>query len=127
MKQIEQILKKLFLNFLLLFSFKNNKSDGFGSQSRILVVRLNRIGDALVTTPLLHIIKKNLNCHISILADKKNHFIFDNNPNVDNVIIFYKGVIGFFRVRKYIKQNNIDTIIDAHDDISTTVSFIIAL
>lgn len=126
MKQIEQLLKNIFLKLLLLFSSRKSGSNRFDQNSKILIIRLNRIGDALVTTPLLHLLKNKLNCYISVLADKKNHFVFSNNPNVDDLVVFEKGISGFFKVRNYIKKNKIDIIIDAHYDVSTTVSFIIA-
>ena len=81
----------------------------------------------MVTTPLLDEVKKNIGCKVYVLADSKNYFIFKNNPSIDEIKIFNKGFSGIFEVREFIKQNKIDTIVDLHDDVSTTVSFIIAL
>ncbi len=129
MKEIEIFLKNLLLKFLVLFNpvKKQTQLPVFNSDSNLLFVRLNRIGDALVTTPLLHEIKKNICCKIIVLADRKNHFIFRNNPDIDEVIIFQKGLKGFLSINKIIKDKSIDAIIDLHDDVSTTVSFLIAL
>ena len=93
----------------------------------MLFIRLNRIGDALVVTPLFHIVKENLGCQIDILADKKNYFIFENNKFIDNVLTFAKGINGFLSKLKKINKLNCDAVIDLHDDISTTVSFLIVL
>ncbi len=93
MKQIEIILRKFLLRLLLLFSVRKTNTLGnyyFDSDSKILFIRLNRIGDALVTTPLLHQIKEKIGCSIFVLADKNNHFIFNNCPDVDGVIIYKK-------------------------------------
>ncbi len=128
MKNIEIFLKNILLKILLFISNFNRKRNGKNKRiSRILFIRLNRIGDALVTTPLLHLIKSSLHCDIYLLADKKNYFAFDNNPDIDEVIIFEKGLGGIFKILKAIKHERIDTIVDLHDDVSTTVSFIIAL
>ncbi|UCH65780.1 MAG: glycosyltransferase family 9 protein [Ignavibacterium sp.] len=129
LKKIEIFLRGIFLKLLLLLFRKpaRNIIKVFNSESRILFIRLNKIGDALVSTPLLDAVKKYIGCRIYVLADKKNHFIFQNNPSVDEIKIFNKGISGVFEVRKFIKEKNIDTMVDLHDDVSTTVSFIIAL
>ena len=129
MKAIENYLKILLLKLLLILNPHKEKNKGFVNQSgnKILFIRLNRIGDALVTTPLLHTIKKDIKAEIYLLADRKNYIAFNNNPDIDKLIIFNKGIKGFFEVRKLVKRENINTIVDLHDDVSTTVSFLIAL
>ena len=129
MKKIEYFLKNILLQLLLL----TIKIKGSGQKeprsnfSKILFIRLNRIGDALVTTPLLHLIKKKLNPKIYLLADKKNYFVFNNNPDVDEIITFKRGFKGIFEIADFIKKEKIDTVVDLHDDVSTTVSYIVAL
>jgi len=129
LKKIEIFFRHVFLNTLLFYQRKapSKNNDGFGKGSSILFIRLNRIGDALVTTPLLYEVKNQLGCKVYVLADSKNYFIFENNPSIDETIIFNKGFSGIINVRRFIKKNNIDTIVDLHDDVSTTVSFITAV
>ena len=129
MKKLEQFLKRTLLNLLLFINpkIKSIGNESFSSESKILFIRLNRIGDALVTTPLLDTVKKELNCSIYVLADRKNYFIFENNPSIDEVIIFDKSVNNIFGINKIIKARKIDTIVDLHDDVSTTVSFLIGI
>jgi len=129
MKVVENFFKNLLLKLLLIFNSKNVMSNGDANHigSKILFIRLNRIGDALITTPLLHVIKKNLNAKIYVLADKKNYVAFNHNPDIDKLIIFNKGIKGFLEIRKLVKFENINTVVDLHDDVSTTVSFLIAL
>ena len=129
MKKIEYFFRNLLLRFLLFVTkFKSNNGDQpRGNFSKILFIRLNRIGDALVTTPLLHLIKKKLNPKIFMLADKKNCFVFTNNPDIDGILTFKRGIMGIFEVIDYIKKEKIDTIVDLHDDVSTTVSYIISM
>ncbi|HSD65007.1 MAG TPA: glycosyltransferase family 9 protein, partial [Ignavibacteriaceae bacterium] len=104
-----------------------NDSGTFNSSSKILFIRLNRIGDALVSTPLIHYIKEKINSRIYVLADLKNYFALENNPDIEKVLIFRKGITGFREFFDFIKSEKIDTIIDLHDDVSATVSFLIAL
>ena len=128
LKQLEILLRKFLLMILAGNRPKQRiKSIPKDSVKKILLIRLNRIGDALVTTPLLSLLKNNLNCSIDILADKKNYFIFEGNPSVDNLYIFKKGLKGFHEFVKTDKSNGYDLIIDAHDDVSTTVTFLIEL
>lgn len=129
MKKIEHFLKYLLLNLYLIFKRNpdNNGSNKFEDNSKILFIRLNRIGDALVSTPLLHFIKDKINCRIYVLADLKNHFVLDNNPDIEKVIVFKKGFKGFSEFLRFVKKEKIETIVDLHDDVSTTVSLLIAL
>jgi ADP-heptose:LPS heptosyltransferase len=129
MKRIELFFKNALLRILIFFNpvKKENTVPSFNSKSTILFIRLNRIGDALVTTPLLHEIKKQICCKIIILADRKNHFIFSNNSSIDEVIVFKKGFRGITGINNIISEKKIDVIVDLHDDVSTTVSFLIAL
>jgi ADP-heptose:LPS heptosyltransferase len=129
MKKFEILLRNILLKLILFFNPVNKDFDKpvFSDKSKLLFIRLNRIGDALVTTPLLYEIKQQIGCKIYVLADKKNHFIFRNNPSIDEVIIFNKDLNSIININKIIKKNNIDAVIDLHDDVSTTVSFLIAL
>lgn len=129
MKKLEIFLKNILLKLLVTFNpvKKNIPLPRFDSDSNLLFIRLNRLGDALVTTPLLYEIKKQLKCKVYVLADRKNHFIFNNNPSVDEVFIFEKGLKGYKNFNNTLKQKSINAVIDIHDDVSTTVSFLIAI
>lgn len=130
LKKIEQFLRRFLLKLLLLFRKSNGRDSSnpvITPNKKILFVRLNRIGDALVTTPLIDLVKKKTDCKIYILADKKNHFVFSNNPHIDSVIIFQKGLKGFISILKFIKSERIDIMVDLHDDVSTTVTYLFAI
>lgn len=128
MKEIEIFFRKLLLNILLSFRFrpKSILEDYQNKETKILFIRLNRIGDALISTSLIHEIRKNIKSQIFLLADKKNFFVFKNNKDIDQLIIFQKGFRGIFNVLHFIKKNKINTIVDLHDDVSATVSFLVA-
>jgi len=128
MKSIEIFFKNIILKLILILNPKSkmNSFGIIGPESSILFIRLNRIGDALVTTPLFKVIKEELDCYIYVLADKKNHFVFENNPNIDEVLVFEKGLKGFRNVKSFVKSNNVTTVVDLHDDVSTTVTLLMA-
>lgn len=129
MKKVEIFIKNIFLRLLLLLKSgrKGSSPVKFSQESKVLFIRLNRIGDALVTTPLLHEVKLQIKCKIYLLADKNNSFIFSNNPDVDEVIVFKKGLKGFLEILKTIKKENFDALVDLHDDVSTTVTYLLAM
>lgn len=129
LKQIEYFIKNLLLKFLSIISRNSNSTNSVlevNSSTKVLVIRLNRIGDALVTTPFIHLLKSKSNCRIFVLADKNNHFVFNNNPDIEKILIYKKGLFGFIKTIKSINSLSFDIIIDSHDDVSTTVSFLIA-
>ena len=125
-KELEIALRKLALKILLILSKRKTSQEKskISQDSKVLFIRLNRIGDALVTTPLLRQIKTQLGCTIFVLADKNNHFVFEHCPSVDKTIIFRKGLEGIHKVKSCIKKNNIDIVVDLHDDVSTSVSIL---
>lgn len=128
MKKLEILLRHFFLNLLLFLKSpsKSNEPVKIDSNSNVLLIRLNRIGDALVTTPLIKELKKQKNCKITVLADAKNYFIF-NNKYVNETIVFKKGLAGFIKTLRKINSMKFDVIIDLHDDVSTTVSYFLTL
>jgi ADP-heptose:LPS heptosyltransferase len=127
MKKIEYIFKNFLLKLLIFLGAFRRRSVSNKEYKKILFIRLNKIGDALVTTPLLYYIKSRLNCRVYVLADKKNYFVFENNPSVDKVIVHHKSIKGIFDAVRLVSKEKIDTVVDLHDDVSATVSFIIAL
>lgn len=126
-KEIEIALRKLILNVYLLFS-KNRDKDtqlALSSDDKILLIRLNKIGDALVTTPFIKALKDNVCCRIDVLADEKNHFIFENNRNVEKTYVFSKNTADIKSLKKKLENENYKAVFDLHDDVSTTVTLFV--
>lgn len=127
MKKAEVFLRNIVIYLLKLISRKSRKPvKSPDSKSKILVIRLNNIGDALVTTPLIKIIKKYTDAEIKVVAGKRNYFIFENNKNISDILLYDKSVKGFFRLLKQINSSDFDYIIDTHTDTSSTVSLLAA-
>ena len=102
------MIKKLILKFLLKKDFKEpiNKKN----INKILFIRNLRIGDAVVSFPLLREINKNFpNSEIDVYASTNSDFLFKKLPYCKNVFTkfrkkyFYKTwqQIRFMRSRKY--------------------------
>ncbi len=55
---------------------------------RILIVRPDRIGDVILSTPLPREIKKTYpNCFVAVMLKKYTSDIYLNNPNIDKIIL----------------------------------------
>ena len=128
MKDLEILLRRFLLKMLLLIKRKPKRLSlpVFGKESKILFIRLNRIGDALVTTPLLSEIKRQIGCKIFVLASSSNYFIFENPKLADEIIVYRKKANGIFSLIKMINKIGFDAVVDLHDDVSSTVSYLIA-
>ena len=127
MKKIEKLTKPLLLNLALLFSRKPESTGKLelSPNDKILLIRLNRIGDALVTTSFIEQLKEQTSCTIHVLADEKNYFVFSKVPSVSKTIIFRKGWQELRSLLKTLRAENYKVIVDLHDDVSTTVSMVI--
>lgn len=96
------------------------------SNSKVLFVRLNRIGDALISTPLLKEFKNFFGCKNYVLASKNNYFVFNDHMLIDEIIILNKKTNSIKNLIKKINSYNFDVVIDLHEDVSTTVSYLIS-
>lgn len=128
MKKIEIYFRKLLLKLLLLVKSPVRSEDVpvFTRGSRILFIRLNRIGDALVSTPLLREIKEYFKCHITVLASKSNYFVFNDPMIADEIFVHNKRLQKTSALLRLINSYKFDAIVDLHDDVSTTVSYLMA-
>jgi len=58
------------------------------STNKVLMLRYDRIGDMIITTPVFRELKRAFpNIEINVLASKSNSIVLANNPNVDNVYL----------------------------------------
>jgi ADP-heptose:LPS heptosyltransferase len=108
-------IKEKLLNLLLSRKKKNFDNN---SISNILFIRPAKIGDAIVSFPLLREIKRNNpTVNIDVLAGVYNHDIYRRLSYVNNVYLKHKKR-DFYKTWKTIyilKKNNYDLIIDTTD------------
>lgn len=98
--------KILLFPFLLLRSIKTLKEEEI---KKILFLRHDRIGDMVLSTPVFKALKKIFpNAKLTVLASEKNYEILQNNPNVDEILI-YKGALWFI---KEMRKRDFDMAID---------------
>jgi heptosyltransferase III len=83
---------------------------------RILLVRTDKIGDLVLTTPALLALKeKNPDAEIDFLVAEGPHEILIGHPALREVLVLdpeqYSGVLGFFRLRRRIARQKYDAVI----------------
>jgi heptosyltransferase-3 len=80
---------------------------------RILVVRTDRIGDVILTLPMLEVLRKNFpTAHIAVLVRKYTGELLEGNPNVDGVLIYDNGraPLPFFHMAAALRKQHFDIV-----------------
>ncbi|MBT3880898.1 MAG: glycosyltransferase family 9 protein [Candidatus Scalindua sp.] len=124
-------LRNLILGSLRSFTKTYTKDDLSGSSlKKILVIRLDRIGDMVVTTPIFRALKENLpDVHVTALTNPVNNNIVINNPFIDCILVYdrenkhksFNSRLTFFRS---IRERKFDLVIDPYLDYELKTSFI---
>ena len=59
--------------------------------SRVLLVRLRSLGDAVLMTPALTVLKRHPGTRVAVLLEAPFHEVLANNPDVDRIIAVPRG------------------------------------
>ena len=100
------LLKLLTKKNFFLFDIKDSKS--------VLILRYDRIGDMVVSTPIFGELKTAYpDISISVLASKENKDVIKNNPYIDKVYINYKNnIFNDLPVLLKLRKKNFDVCIE---------------
>jgi heptosyltransferase-2 len=80
----------------------------------ILIVRTDRIGDIILTTPAIEAMRTNFpNAKITVLVSRVTRDLVDGNPYLDEVLIDdrqgrFKGALGFWQLVAQIRSRKFD-------------------
>tara|TARA_B100001250_G_scaffold406873_1_gene426656 strand:- start:665 stop:1621 length:957 start_codon:yes stop_codon:yes gene_type:complete len=85
---------------------------------KILVVRFSSIGDIVLTTPVVRMLKKQLNAEVHFLTKAPFVSLFKNNPNVDAVFQINNSIS---EVLFDLKKEKYDYVIDLHNNLRTQI------
>jgi len=100
------------------------------SIKNILVVRLDRIGDMVMTTPIFRALKEKWpGVQVTVLTNPVNRNIVINNPFIDCILVYdrenkhksFNSKLTFFRS---IRERKFDLVIDPYLDYELYTSFI---
>lgn len=86
----------------------------------ILVVRTDRIGDLVLTTPALKALRAAYpSAKISVLVSEHNRDLVDGNPSIDEVLVDdrkgeHRGALGFFKLALSLRRQRFDLAIIFH-------------
>jgi ADP-heptose:LPS heptosyltransferase len=88
---------------------------------KFLFLRQDLIGDALVSTPVFDLLKRRYpGAVIDVLMSPKNHFTLEHNPAIRKRWIYKKTPRELMKLRKQIRQEQYDFVVDLLDNPSTT-------
>lgn len=108
-KQIYLSLRQ-FLIYLFVYPFHKKKAiSQIKDIKRILVIRIDRIGDLVASLPILKVLKEIFPlATVSILVRRGNESLLNGFPYVDEVILYR----GFIKTVRYLRQKGFDLSID---------------
>ena len=85
---------------------------------KILVVRFSSIGDIVLTTPVVRMLKKQLNAKVHYLTKSSYVSLLKNNPYIDSV---YQIENSISEVIADLKKEKYDYVIDLHSNLRTQI------
>jgi ADP-heptose:LPS heptosyltransferase len=98
------------------------------STRKYLFVRQDRIGDVLVSTPLIHALKARYpDACVDFLLSSNNHFVLENEPLVRKRWIYRKTLLSAIDILKNVRNEHYDFVIDLMDNPSATSTVLCAL
>lgn len=84
---------------------------------KILLIRLRRIGDIIMTTPALSVLREVFpKAHLTYVVEKPYQELVAGNPNLDEILILPKNqsTNNFLRILRQIRKENYDIVLDFH-------------
>ena len=124
-------LRKLILGSLCSFT-KTYKKDVLSASSirKVLVIRLDRIGDMVITTPIFRALKEKWpDVQVTVLTNPVNKNIVINNPFIDCILVYdrenmHKSLNSRLIFFRSIREKKFDLVIDPYLDYEFKTSFI---
>lgn len=105
----------LFLRLALLFRPNPNPIRSLTEIERILVISTTAIGDTLLSTPIIRALR-DIYPRATIKGLFRDRFcpLFASNPDLDGIIPFRKGWIGFLKLFRSLKKEKFDAAFVLH-------------
>ena len=120
--------RKLFLYLLSVFIPKKLSVKVDADISKILFVRIDRIGDMVLSTPAIKTLKQAYTrSEVTVLASPSNRDILKHNPYVDRVVVYDKRFrfhekLGLIR---HLKERRFDLAVDPYADYELLTALIV--
>ena len=130
LKHSEIAIRKAFIRLLMLRSQQQSPELplSVGDSPTILLLRQDRLGDAIITTPLLLALKaKYPNAHFIMLLGENNKDIAPLMPFEMEFVIYRKHILEDIEMLRKLRHRKIDVLIDLMDNPSATSSMLTAM
>lgn len=91
-----------------------------GSSPRILIVRTDRIGDVVLSTPVVRALRAALpQAYLAMMVQPEHRELVEGNPDLNAVILYDKkgaerGILGNLRFARRLRQHRFDTAVILH-------------
>jgi len=96
-------------------------SDVDFNKCKVLFLRQDLIGDALISTPVFDVLKRTYpGITLDVLMSPKNHFVLQNDSSVRKRWIYAKSPVQLWKLRKNVRSEKYDFVVDLLDNPSTT-------
>ncbi|MCX6142021.1 MAG: glycosyltransferase family 9 protein [Ignavibacteriales bacterium] len=113
---LERFFRKKLVYPLLRMIFRNPVLDApidLHRVKRILILRYDRIGDMIVTTPILRTLKQQYpHIRLDVLASKVNAEVVQRSPLVDNLMIIETNWVRLLRQIVHLRKQRYDVVLN---------------
>lgn len=128
MSNKNQLLVKLKAALVRLVCHKDRHLFNAADVKSILIMRYDRIGDMVVTTPLFKSLRKGFpEAKIIVLASAANASVVANSPDVDEIIIFPKSLSGRLMALILLRLRGVSLVVDTNHDIVWHAIYVIRM
>lgn len=98
------------------------------SDAKVLFLRQNQIGDALISTPIFAALKRHYpQLTIDVLLDRRNATALDGNPHIRTRYVIKQTRFDIFHVLRAIRKERYDLVVDLIHSASSTSTLICLL
>jgi len=118
------------LKALSLFFIKKKSLPSLRDIQSILFIRIDRVGDMVLSMPAFRAIKAALpNVRLTVMASLANAAILKNNPDVNDVVIYDRlaGLHDKIKFLRKLRSQHFSLVIDPHNDYELKTAFLAAL
>ncbi len=85
---------------------------------KLLVIRFSSIGDIVLTTPVLRVLKTQLNAEVHFATKKSYSFVLEANPHIDKFHFLDESLLDLI---KRLKKERFDFVVDLHNNLRTKI------
>ena len=126
LRTIEKKIRRLVLRLLAggnATSPEDPVLEGLPERPRILLVRIDRIGDGIVSTPLIHALNKRFPHGITdILLGEKNRVLAPLLPDIRQSHVLKRKIGAIINVVRELRRNRYDVVVNLHLNKSASAS-----